>query len=72
MLIAICAVVLCAMSAGIGYWRGRLDGGAEMIELITAPARDFIDTWYPLGIPPGEPKNAMDVMAQVLEPLTKL
>jgi hypothetical protein len=67
--IATFAIIVFAYWRGIKYGRGR--GRAEAIIAIQKPAIEFIDAFYPFGVP-AVPQNELDVMAQVLEPITKL
>lgn len=62
-------IILAVIALGIAYTAGLRAGAKLMHETLSAPAREFIDTWYPLGIPEGDPETPMDVMAQVLAPL---
>jgi hypothetical protein len=55
----------------VSYWRGYKDGSEKAFASIRKPAVEFIDAFYPFGVP-DVPRNDLDVMAQVLEPITKL
>lgn len=67
-------IVTIVFLMGVGlfsYWRGYRDGARVAFAAIRKPAVEFLDAFYPFGVPE-DAQNELDVMAQILEPIANL